>query len=323
MNIERYNKKILKDYLLSKLSETETEKFDELSITDDDFGLELKSVEDDLVDSYISGELDKPDLEKFEMNYLASHLRREKVEFARALQIVGEKNSVKTSKVAKEETSRSGFAFWNIFANFNTAMRFGFAALLLAFVGFFGWLLLGKTNKSIEQVKVENTPTPQTTIQPTQIPNTNQITPIPTALPKTANIEKTPEPKVSPTQQPTVEPTKQPTPNLPTLATFVLLPPTRGGNSLQSVSIPKQTTDVAFGLPLETDDFKSYRVFLKNQAGKILWQSGKLTSKKSSLNVRFPAKLLQTSIYSLAVVGIGEENEPENIGNYSFRSVIK
>jgi hypothetical protein len=323
MNIENYNKEVLKDYLLNKLSEIEAEKFDELSVTDDDFAVKLKSAEDDLVDSYISGELDKPDLEKFEMNYLASHLRREKVEFARTLQIVAQKNLVKTSKVAKEETSRSSFAFWNIFANFNTAMRFGFAAALLAFVGFFGWLLLSKTNKSIEQAKVENTPTPQTTIQPTQIPNTNQITPIPTALPKTTNTEKTPEPKLSPTPQPTVEPTKQPSPNLPTLATFVLLPPTRGGNSLQTISIPKQTTDVAFGLPLETDDFKTYRVFLKNQAGKILWQSGKISARKTAVNVRFPAKLLKAKIYSLAVVGIDEGNQPENIGNYSFRSVVR
>jgi hypothetical protein len=317
MNIENYNIQVLKDYLLSKLSEIEAEKFDELSIIDDDFVETLKSAEDELVDSYISGELDRPDLEKFEINYLASHLRREKVEFARTLQIVARKNLTKT---ARETISSAGFfASLNIFANFNSAFRLGFAAFALLFVSVLGWFLFDNFNKPVEQAKVQTTPNPEATIKPTQTPISIQPTPIPSVSPK---VTTSVEPTNSPTPKPTVEPTKPPTPNVPTLATFLLLPPTRN-NSLQTISIPKQTTDVAFGLKLEADDFKNYRVSLKNEAGKILWQSGKLTSKKSALKVRFPAKLLQTKIYSLAVVGIGEDKEPENIGNYSFRSVLK
>jgi hypothetical protein len=316
MKTEEYNKLALTDFLLGKSSEHDADLYDELSITDDNFAIALKSAEDELIDSYIRGELIDTDARRFEASYLASPMRREKVEFAKALQIVAEKNRMVISQVSEKKTWAEFFAF----LNFNSALRYVFAALLLAFIGFGSWVLYRNSNND-EIVKV--TPTPQPTIQPTNMPNTNQPTPTPQVSPTVIKPEKTPEPKLSPTPQPTAEPTNPPTPNLPTLATFVLLPPTRGGNSLQTISIPKQVTDVAFGLPLETDDFKSYRVFLKNQAGKILWQSGKLTSKKSALNVRFPAKLLQPSIYSLAVVGIGEENEPENIGNYSFRSVIK
>jgi hypothetical protein len=322
MRTEKYNRRALTDYLLGSLTESDAEKFDELSITDNDFANELRLEEDDLVDAYVRGELVNSDLARFEANYLASPLRRKKVEFARTLQVAAENNFSKTSEVIEKENSRSTFVLWRMFSNFNLAIRLGFAALLIAVAGIFGFFLFNK-NKPIEQVKLENSQTPQPTIQPTQTPNSNQTTPSPTVSTKNTSTEKTPEPKITPTQKPTVESTKYPTPNITALAAFVLLPPTRGGNSLQTISIPKQTTNVAFNLPLESDDFKSYQVSLKNQAGKILWQSGKLSANKSGLNIKFSAKLVSSNIYSLTVVGIGNSDDQQNIGNYSFKSVIK
>jgi hypothetical protein len=232
------------------------------------------------------------------------------------LQIIAEKNALKIS-LGESKTRAGIFAFWKL----KTALRFAFAALLLAVAGIFGWIFLSENSIPIEQVKIEPTPD----IQPTQIPAA--ITPDPTILPKIANVEKTPEPRIAPTNspspKPSVEPKKSPTPNIPTLATFILSPPTRGAGNLQTISISKQTTDVAFNLPLESDDFRTYQVTLKNQSGKVLWQSGNVNSKKSAINVRFPAKLLQSNIYSFAVSGKNDNDEPQNIGNYSFKSVIK
>ena len=122
MNSEKYNKQALTDYLLGAMSETEAEKFDKLSIVDDDFADALQSAEDDLIDAYIHGELVNPQLERFEAKYLASPLRREEIEFARSLQIVTEKNAVKNSQVAEKQTWADFFAAWNIFANFNSAL---------------------------------------------------------------------------------------------------------------------------------------------------------------------------------------------------------
>lgn len=328
MNNKKYTRNLLTDYLLGVLPPEETENFDEASFTDDDFADDLKSAENDLVDAYIHGELENPQLSRFEIYYLASPLRREKVEFARALQVVAEKKIVVTSQVTETPTWAGFFASWNIFANFNSALSAGLAAVLLAFVGIFGWFLLSDSfQKPIEQVKIETTPTPlQTPItQPTQAPNTTQPTPLAQVSPTISKSEKTPEiKKIEPTPKPPIQPTKSPivTPNVPRLATFILLPPTRN-NALPTISIPAKTTDIAMQLNLEADDFKSYRVVLKNQAGKTIWQSGKLNSKKTALNVRFPAKLLQSTIYSFEVAGIGESGEAENIGNYSFRSVLR
>jgi cell division septation protein DedD len=320
MKTEEYNRKDLTDYLLGKSSESDADSFDELSITDDDFADALKSAEDELIDSYLRGELIDTDVGRFEASYLASPLRREKVEFARALQVVAEKNRVTISQVSEKKTWAEFFAF----LNFNPALRYGFAALLLAFAAIFVWFLL-RQNEQIDVVKVE--PTPTHTIQPTQTQTPTEITPSPTVSPKAPTPEKTAEPKasptISPTPKPTAEPTKAPTPTIPTLATFVLLPPTRGTGNFQTISVPANTSDVAFNLPLESDDFKTYSVKLTNQSGKVLWQSGKLSSKKSALNVRFPANLLQSNIYSFTVSGKNNAEDTQNIGNYSFKSVIK
>ena len=78
------------EYLLGALPEAETERLDELSITDDEFAESLQAAEMDLVDAYVLGELTGADLERFKTHYLASPLRREKVEFAKVLQSFGE-----------------------------------------------------------------------------------------------------------------------------------------------------------------------------------------------------------------------------------------
>jgi hypothetical protein len=70
-------------YLLGRLPPGEVERVDELSIVDDAVAERLRAVEDDLVDAYVVGALDDSLVVDFESVYLASALRREKVERAR------------------------------------------------------------------------------------------------------------------------------------------------------------------------------------------------------------------------------------------------
>jgi hypothetical protein len=69
-------------YLLGTASDEETARFDELSITDDEFAERLRAAENDLVDSYVNGELMGETLERFKAFYLSSENRLEKVKFA-------------------------------------------------------------------------------------------------------------------------------------------------------------------------------------------------------------------------------------------------
>ena len=76
------NDELLKRYLLGALPETETERLDELSVTNEAFAGRLDAAENDLVDAYVRGELPPEDLEQFKSSYLSSPKRQQKVRFA-------------------------------------------------------------------------------------------------------------------------------------------------------------------------------------------------------------------------------------------------
>ena len=82
---EAYDDERLIRYLVGSLPEDEAERFDELSISDDEFASRLRGVEDDLVDAYVRGELAADIRDRFESLYLTSRSRHEKVRFAEAL----------------------------------------------------------------------------------------------------------------------------------------------------------------------------------------------------------------------------------------------
>jgi hypothetical protein len=105
---ETYDDRLLTQYLLGSLGDDETERFDELSIGDDEFASRLQVVEDDLVDAYVRGGLAGAPLEQFRSVYLSSAKRREKVEFAETLLRAADLRSAATSR----ESSRTWFPKW-------------------------------------------------------------------------------------------------------------------------------------------------------------------------------------------------------------------
>jgi hypothetical protein len=72
-------------YLLGALPDDDTECLDELSITDDEFVLRLRTVEQDLIDAYVKGELSAGVRALFRSRYLVWPAQRKKVRFAEAL----------------------------------------------------------------------------------------------------------------------------------------------------------------------------------------------------------------------------------------------
>ena len=89
----RYDEQQVIQYLLGSTSDEETDRLDELSITDDEFASRLRSAENDLVDAYVKGELEGQTLQQFKSFYLASPSRLEKVKFAEALETLTDPSS--------------------------------------------------------------------------------------------------------------------------------------------------------------------------------------------------------------------------------------
>lgn len=327
-----YDTQKLKKYLFGELSAAETETFDELSFTDENFGADLKAAENDLIDTYLNKALSGAHLKKFESVYFATQHRREKVEFARALQKLTEKEIGKT----ETQTEQSGFfTTRNIFGN--RVWQFGFAAVLLVlFFGFF-WFAFLKEKKSRQEFAMQNSPTPQTAVTENKVVNNENI---PSAIAdetneNTENVNEKADQKNSNANKKTGE-LNQKSGNensLPKaennqpkiiIAAFFLAPPLRGINKIPLFNIPKNASQINVELQLEASDFKNYHVTLTNETGDInLWRRGSLRAKNKGdekfLTVNFPAKLLNNGFYSLTVSGVNAAGEAEIIANYPFR----
>ncbi len=95
-------------YLLGQMSEAETIAFEEEYFQDDNLFEQMVDIENDLVDSYVRGELSETERRQFENGYLGSSPKRKHVRFARALTDSSSGISVKEQAPAhpSRETSK-------------------------------------------------------------------------------------------------------------------------------------------------------------------------------------------------------------------------
>ena len=342
------NNQTIKQYLLGVLPSAETESFDELVFTGSKFEDALKSTENDLVDAYVSGKLSGADLENFNSYYLASPLRRQKVEFAGAFQDFAAKNLKETTLGEEIKTRQKSAGLLSIFSFYRNLWQFGFAAALVLLIFGIGWLWLEnnrlRENTNEMQAKCDELLKRESELEQRENQLQNELsnrnsTDAETEKefarvreereslqqklkaeqmrkePMAAAQKKLPEPLHDPKQPPTAI-------SKLSIASFVLLAPLRGNNQLATVSIPPKTEYLAMQLQIESDEYPFYRVALVDQSsGQTVWQSGKLKAAKKSLTVRLPAKLVKSQIHSLEVSGIKATGEAESFSSYLFEAV--
>jgi len=325
-----YDNQTLFAYLLGALPDSESERLDEMTFIDGEFAEAVKIAEKDLVDSYVGGELSDQMREQFESHYMASPLRREKVAFARALDnfaYQAGKASDPTPAPLREVPSRAGSGWFKTLleslgflggGNRGFAFAAGAAMVLLLLVS--GWLIFrGLIEKRGGDIatgtnKIENPPVPTAT--PFSTASTVPITvPTPNTKPTV-----TPIPEVTPTPKRTVEPSQ------PMIAAITLVPSLRGGQKLAQLGLKTGTTRADFAIGLESSEYPAYKVELIDQdSGKRVWQAMSVKShgkgSASSLNVKIPANLLRSNVYSFAVSGVAKDGSSENVGDYPFKVV--
>ena len=306
MKERSYNRQLLQEYLFSTLSAEETERLDELSFTDDRFVQELRAVEDDLVDTYVRGELDARLHTQFETRYLSSPLRREKVGLAQALHNYELENR---RLVAKHRDQRS--ALRTFFPQFltNRAWQWTFAAVLLVLIGLSGWLIFQK--RRVNQVPPSELA--RNSAEKDRVASAN------------ASHELQPE-LAKPSGETVSQETKKPEPGVAVeIASIALAPQVRSETTVPAVSVKSATGYVAVGLDLEPNEYSLYRVELLRQSTReVLWRANNLSSRKHDgdqiVNVRLPAGLLRNESYVLSVSGLSKKGS-ELISDYRFRVV--
>lgn len=326
MSNQTNNNQTITAYLLGALPEAETERLDELSITDDEFAESLQVAETDLVDAYVLGELTGADLERFKTHYLASPLRREKVEFAKVLQRFGAQESADPlARPGAAPTGRGRFAALGVFTLPPPILQWGLAAAALAMLIVGGWL-------TVENIRLRQQ-TSQTAARRDLLIQREQNLQKELENQRSLNSQTEQElARVRDERERLEQELKEaqagakPSPSEGTTVSLLLTPPLRGADQLRTLSLRPNTNEVEAQLQLEAADYSAYRVALIDPANnQTLWRSGTLRPRiqgvRKAIAVSFRAGLLKPQNYILQVSGVPAGGSAEIVGDYPFRVV--
>jgi hypothetical protein len=306
---QMYDDQLLIRYLLGDVADEEAERLDELSIADDEFATRLSAIENDLVDSYVRGELSGSTLEQFKSSYLSSATRRQKVVFAQTFCGFAD-NSAKVSALlasgardrvlvgAPDLSQRRSWRRYLAVPQPSLQWSFAGAALLMALMA--GYLLL---NNARLQNQLTHAQAERTALEQRQQQLQKQLSEVP-RLPEQTHVEQS------------------------QIVSLVLAPPTRGWARIATVIVPKGTNEVNARLQLDGDDFATYQVSLRDPAtDRILWRSQALkpafSGDSKAVSLRLPANLLRSQNYVFELSGLSQAGATEFISGYPFKAVMK
>jgi len=300
-----FDDKYLVRYLLGALPQEDSERLDELSISDGDFAWRLREIENDLVDAYVRSELDGETLARFKASYLASDRGRQKVEFAEGLRLFQAK--------AGRANEQAGRKFrWPGFSSSRTLLQLGMAALALSMFITAAFLFFDdiRVRREVKATLVQHVSTDQRALELER-----QL-----SEQRAANAEAARQ----------LELARKSAPNLNALKTLslVLPPPTRGISAIHVLTVHPGTDLVVMMLALESSDYPHYRVTLKDPStGKAVWTSAELdpgfVADKPGVSAGIPAELLKQQNYVAEVSGLQRGNSPHVVGDYPFRVVLR
>jgi hypothetical protein len=325
MSEQKYNRQMIDRYLLGSLDQAETERLDGLSITDDQFAEALRATEKDLVDAYVQSEINGDELERFKSHYLASAMRRERVEFAQAFQDWVQANSVEgvQTQTPDEVAVKSAGSNWLVPGIFGVpwfSWQWGFAAVAMTLLIAAGLLVFQNIHlrRQIAQVQGSSDQQRQREEELKKEIEAQRLT--------TSQTEQEMASERSERERLEQE-LKQRQPQLPaagTVVSLILSPPLRGAGQISTISLRPGTDQVAAQIQLEPADYSAYQVSLIDPAAhETLWRSGRLKVRSTgkSLNANFPASLLKPQMYILQVSGVTASGKLEVMSDYPFKVV--
>ncbi|HEY5073421.1 MAG TPA: hypothetical protein VII34_01910 [Pyrinomonadaceae bacterium] len=319
---------VITQYLLGTLPEIERERLDELSVTSQEFGESLSATENDLIDSYVQGELSGTMLAQFEFHYLASPVRRERVEFAEAFRVFARKQTVfaDSSIRGPADLGRKRKGGWlsalSIFGGQYPAVQWGLAVAAVVFIAA-GAFLLVQTARLRQQVPIEQARRDE--LQQREMQLQKELD-----QQRASNTAIEQELAQVRAERARMEEELKKSGQLHTsgtdIASFVLTPQMRGVGQAQSVSISVKTVRVTMQLNLEPNDYQAYRVALIDQSNhQVLWQSGKLSAHSGdsgkSVSVSFSSGLLKPQTYVMQLSGVSASGNIEVMSDYPFKVV--
>jgi len=320
------NDAVLLRYLLGALPVDEAEPIEEASIVDENLAARLNAMECDLVDSYVRGELEGPNLAKFQSWYLSSPLRAQKVEAAKAIMLIIdapegvrapakpevkpalEANRPAAAKVApalsygkSSAGARSGGLHFGMFRAWPMLAIAAAAAVLILIVAV-GFLTSRnkRLRNEVAETKKETTELTAKLNEEHAAANSNAQN-----SGATDNLAHGLD-------------------NVATVTMFLPFP-TRGASTVPTVKVPPGTGLVVLSLGLGANDEDSYRAQLMDPATqKVLWHSGVLRpgSDGTYVSVTVPAPVLRSKVYLVQLTHDVANGRSELLASYPFRAEV-
>jgi hypothetical protein len=326
---------LITQYLLGSLSSEETERLDELSLSDDEFAGRLQVVENELIDAYVGGELSGQMLRQFSSFYLSSPKRRERVRFAQALHTIAERSAVRgqtanqQTNVAAPQVSPRSSSPWasglRVPSSPRRALQWGLAAAASLLLVAGSWLMIEnwRLRGQMKQARAERTGVEQRERELlAQLAEQRSV-----ASAKEKEVADLRE-SLDRIKQGSTGSSSQSRSEVPTIVAFALAAQTRGISQIATLTIPAETDYVAMELQLESRGYPGYRATLKAvPENHVIWRSGRLEARSSDdlkvVGISLRPALLKSSRYVVEVFGIAADGSSKEIaGSYAFR-VIK
>jgi hypothetical protein len=306
--------RMLVAYLLGKLPDDDAERLDELSVADDAIASRLNEVENALVDAHVNGELPPEDEAPFQSFYLASPLRREKVEFAQALSAAASPAAVRAverrGRSVSQPRARSAGPSPNWFSAPSFAFQWGLALAALVIAAVAGYLFFQNRELS---ARVAGLSAQESALESRE---------------KDLQAQLDAQPAVS--QPPTIakSPSDSDKSAITVLAAVLLMPQTRGSGQPVAILADKSIATLPIELALEASGFTRLQATLKDPGtNQTLWTSGNLAVKRGpnliTALVNIPSKLLRQQNYVIEVNGISASGAPDLVGAYTFHAVLR
>lgn len=321
-----YHNEVMTRYLLGALPEVESERFDDLSISDEEFAESLSAAEKDLVDAYLQGELTGENRKQFESHYLASPLRREKVQFARALQ---DWNAMRPAAAVTSKTEIKKDGWFTGLLGFNPRpLAWGLSGLVVILLGVGSWLIFEnqRLRRQVSQTQASRDTLAQREQELQKALATQRESRTEEELARLRSEHARVEQELRELQRADGREQRRSSTSTASVASFILAPQLRGVGSIKTVTVPSETERVAIQLELEPNEYSTYIVALIDQAsGQVRWRSGRIkaagASDRKSLSVGFPGRLLRAGIYRIQVSGRSPTGTSEVVSEYPFRVV--
>ena len=289
----------VRDYFLGRLSETESERFEEELALDEALFADAGAIERELIDDYLRDELSSGDREAFETNYLRTDARRDKLFLAEGLwQVAKDERSTEINFVEKQTPGWR--RAWIILCA-------GAAAALLLIGISWGIIPLLVT------VEVGKVSEPggnggfKITAGPDQTATPSGGATVATSSPDNSVVVQAP---VTPTPVQSGKPAS-------TVVAFTLVPGAMRDQGEQSINIPPQSRTVQLSLEKAkgAPEYPSYSATLKTADGETVLTVPKLRS----MHLQVHALLLENRTYVLFLEGVKPDGSSEPVSEYTFR----